>query len=39
MFEFILQGGFFQTKLVAMEIFLAIEMQPHDYVERVTRML
>jgi len=37
--EFVLQGGPLQTKLVAKVIFLRIEMQPHHYVETVTRML
>jgi len=38
-FEFILQGGPLQSKVVAMEIFLTIWMQPDNHVERVNRML
>jgi len=38
-FEFILHGGSLQTMLVAKEIFLTIEMPPHNQVERVIRTL
>jgi len=37
-FEFDLQGGPLQTKLRAKVIFLAVNMQLHHHVERVTRM-